>query len=147
LPLGRERLQRRRPISIYPQASLWNHNVISPLVMAHGMKLHSVAVIFSMLFCVDAFGVLGVLVAAPLVAIVGILHDELYRERFLPTVTDADLDCLAQNDYLDSQVPLPLTGFIRRCFFLGLDIFRLFILVSITQPNRFNKNKKSGPTQ
>ena len=53
-------------------------------------------VIFSMLLCVAAFGVLGVLVAAPLVAIVHIVHDELYRKRFLPTVTDADLDRLSQ---------------------------------------------------
>jgi hypothetical protein len=39
--------------------------------------------------------VLGVLVAAPLVAIVRIVHNELYRKNFLPTVTDADLDRLA----------------------------------------------------
>lgn len=72
------------------------NNVITPLIMARGMKLHPVAVIFSMLLCVSAFGVLGVLVAAPLVAIVDILHDELYRKRFLPTATDADLDRLAR---------------------------------------------------
>jgi predicted PurR-regulated permease PerM len=71
-------------------------NVITPMIMAHGMKLHPLAVIFSMLLCVAAFGVLGVLVAAPLVAIVSILHDELYRKRFLPTVTDADLDRLSR---------------------------------------------------
>ncbi len=72
------------------------NNVILPLIMARGMKVHPVAVIFSMLLCVAAFGVLGVLVAAPLVAIVDILHDELYRKRFLPTITDADLDRLAR---------------------------------------------------
>jgi len=72
-------------------------NVISPLIMARSMKRHSAAVIFLILLCVAAFGVLGVLVAAPLVAIVGIVHDELYRKRFLPTVTDADLDRLARN--------------------------------------------------
>ena len=72
------------------------NNVILPFIMARGMKLHPVAVIFSMLLCVAAFGVLGVLVAAPLVAIVDIVHDELYRKRFLPTVTDADLDRLAR---------------------------------------------------
>jgi predicted PurR-regulated permease PerM len=49
-----------------------------------------------MLLCVAAFGLLGVLVAAPLVAIVSIVHDELYRKRFLPTVSDADLDQLAR---------------------------------------------------
>ena len=69
---------------------------IVPLIMSRGMKLHPVAVIVSMLVCVAAFGVLGVLVAAPLVAIVDILHDELYRKRFLPSVTDADLDRLAR---------------------------------------------------
>lgn len=42
------------------------------------------------------FGVMGVLVASPLVAIVNILHDELFRKRFLPTVTDADLDNMAR---------------------------------------------------
>ncbi len=72
------------------------NNVIVPFVMAHGMNLHPLAVIFSMLLCVAAFGVLGVLVAAPLVAIVSILHDELYRTRFLPMVTDADLDRLSR---------------------------------------------------
>ncbi len=72
------------------------NNVILPMIMARGMKLHPVAVIFSMLLCVAAFGVLGVLVAAPLVAIASILHDELYRKRFLPMVTDADLDRLSR---------------------------------------------------
>jgi predicted PurR-regulated permease PerM len=72
------------------------NNVILPFIMERGMRLHPVAVIFSMLLCVAAFGVLGVIVAAPLVAIVAIVHDELYRKRFLPTVTDADLDRLAR---------------------------------------------------
>jgi len=71
-------------------------NVIMPLIMARGMKLHPVAVIFSMLLCVAAFGVLGVLVAAPMVAIVSILHDEIYRKHFLPTVSNADLDRLSR---------------------------------------------------
>ena len=69
--------------------------MLLPFIMARGMKLHPVAVIFSMLLCVAAFGVLGVLVAAPLVAIASIMHDELYRKHFLPSVTDADLDRLA----------------------------------------------------
>ncbi len=72
------------------------NNVISPYILARHMRLHPVAVIFSMLLCVATFGVLGVLVAAPIVAIVSILHDELYRKRFLPNVTDADLDRLAR---------------------------------------------------
>jgi predicted PurR-regulated permease PerM len=72
------------------------NNVILPFIMARGMKLHPLAVIFSMLLCVAAFGVLGVLVAAPLVAIVDICHSELYRKRFLPLTTDDDLDRLAK---------------------------------------------------
>ena len=43
-----------------------------------------------------AVGVLGVLVAPPMVAILSILHDELFRKRFLGTVTDADLDRLSR---------------------------------------------------
>ena len=81
------------------------NNVILPFILARSMKLHPVAVIFSMLLCVAAFGVLGVLVAAPLVAIVGIMHDELYRKRFLPTVTDADLDRLARNALGENSPP------------------------------------------
>ena len=72
------------------------NNVILPFIMARGMKLHPLAVIFSMLLCVAAFGVLGVLVAAPLVAIVDICQSELYRKRFLPLTTDDDLDQLAK---------------------------------------------------
>lgn len=59
---------------------------------------------FSMRLCAEAFGVIGALVAAPLVAIVEILHsDELLRKRFFPTVTDTDLDCLARNALRDKQ--------------------------------------------
>ena len=73
---------------IYVAIQLLENNIIVPFVMAGGMKLHPMAVIFSMLLCVGAFGVLGVLVAAPLVAVASILHDELYRKQFLHTVTD-----------------------------------------------------------
>ncbi len=77
-------------------------NLITPFIMARGMKIHPLAVIFSMLLCVAAFGVLGVLVAAPLVAIINICHDELYRKRYLPTVTDADLDVLAKKSLFEN---------------------------------------------
>jgi predicted PurR-regulated permease PerM len=80
----------------YVAVQVLDGNVIIPLIMARGMKLHPLAVRFSMLLCVAAFGLLGVLVAVPLVAIVAIVHEELYRKRFLPTVTDADLERLAR---------------------------------------------------
>lgn len=80
----------------YVAVQALENNVIIPFVMAGSMKVHPAGVMFSMLLCVAAFGVLGVLVAAPLVAVMGILHDELYRKRVLPTVTDANLDALAR---------------------------------------------------
>lgn len=79
----------------YITVQAFENNVIIPFLMASRMKLHPLAVIFSMLLSVAAFGVLGVLVAAPVVAIVTILHEELYRKHFLPTVTDADLNHMA----------------------------------------------------
>jgi predicted PurR-regulated permease PerM len=83
-------------VLVYMAVQALENNVTNPLIMARSMKLHPVAVLFSMLLCVAAFGVLGVLVAAPMVAIINILHDELYRKRFLPTVTDMDMDRLAR---------------------------------------------------
>ena len=83
-------------VLVYIAVQALENNVITPLILARGMKLHPVALMFSMLLCVAAFGVLGVLVAGPVVAIVDILHDELYQKRFLPTATRADLDRLAR---------------------------------------------------
>jgi predicted PurR-regulated permease PerM len=88
---------------VYLGVQLLENNLISPLIMARSMKLHPVAVIFSMLLCVEIFDVLGVLVAAPMVAIVEILHDELYRKRFHPSITDADLDRLARTALREKQ--------------------------------------------
>lgn len=96
LALGKGGMTPLWVIGAYVFIQTIENNVTTPLIMARGMKLHPLAVIFSMLLCVVTFGALGVLVAAPLVAIVGILHDELYRKPFLPNVTDADLDRLAR---------------------------------------------------
>jgi hypothetical protein len=38
-----------------------------------------------------------------LVAIAGILHEEIYRKRFLPTVSDEDLDRLARVALLEKR--------------------------------------------
>jgi len=97
LALGQGGLTPLWVLLAYIAIQALENNVITPFIMAHGMKMHPLAVIFSMLLCVAAFGVLGVLVAAPLVAIVNICHDELYRKRYLPTITDADLDLLAKS--------------------------------------------------
>lgn len=95
LALGKGGMTPLWVVLAYIALQTLENNVIIPFIMARSMKLHPVAVIFSMLLCIAAFGVLGVLVAAPLVAIVRIVHKELYRKQFLPTVTDADLDRLA----------------------------------------------------
>ena len=81
------------------------NNIILPIIMSRGMKIHAVAVIFSMLLCVTAFGVLGVLIAAPLVAVMSIIHEELYRKKFLPEVTDSKLDLLAQRVLHEHSFP------------------------------------------
>jgi len=95
---------------VYLGVQLLENNAITPLLMARSMKLHPVAVMFSILLCVEIFGVLGVLVAAPVVAIVEILHDEIYRKRFLPTVTDVELQHLAQKALGEKQAVGKPTG-------------------------------------
>lgn len=97
LALGKGGMTPLWVVLAYLAIQALENNVILPCIMSRGVKVHPLAVIFSVLLCVAAFGVLGVLVAAPLVAIVGVLHDELYRKRFLPGATDADLDRLARN--------------------------------------------------
>lgn len=82
-------------VLVYITVQGFENNVIMPYIMAKRLKLHPLAVVFSMLLCIAAFGVLGILIAAPMVAVVTILHDELYRKRFLPTTSDAELDHLA----------------------------------------------------
>ncbi len=96
LALGKGGMTPLWVLLAYIAVQALENNIILPAIMARGMKLHPLAVVFSMLLCVAAFGVLGVLVAAPLVAIVSIVHNELYRKTYLPTVTDEDLDRLAR---------------------------------------------------
>lgn len=95
LALGQGGMTPLWVLFVFAGVQALENNLILPFIMARGMKLHPLAVIFSVLLCVAAFGVLGILIAAPLVAIVQIVHDELYRKRFLPHVTDEGLDLLA----------------------------------------------------
>ena len=96
LALGKGGMTPLWVLIAYVAVQALENNVVIPFIMARTMKLHPLAVIFSMLLSVAAFGVLGVLVAAPLVAIVSIVHKELYRKHYLPTLADADLDRLAR---------------------------------------------------
>ncbi len=95
LAVGKGGLTPLWVVLVYIAVQAFENNVIMPYIMARRLKLHPLAVVFSMLLSIAAFGVLGVLIAAPMVAVVTILHDELYRKRFLPTTTDAELDHLA----------------------------------------------------
>lgn len=71
------------------------NNLVAPLIMAGRLKLHPLAVLFAILLCAVTFGVLGAILAAPLVVIFSIFHDELYRPRFLPNVSDEQLEAMA----------------------------------------------------
>jgi predicted PurR-regulated permease PerM len=82
------------------------NNLIMPVVVGGQLKLHPVAVIFSMLLCVTTFGVLGVLIAMPTVAIFLIFHEEVYRPHFLPHVCDADLERIARATLEKERVSL-----------------------------------------
>lgn len=81
-------------VLIYIVIQELENNVIAPLLVADRLQLHAVGVIFSMLLAVVAFGVLGVMLAVPLARVTQILHEELFRPRFLPDRTNADLDRL-----------------------------------------------------
>jgi predicted PurR-regulated permease PerM len=114
LAIGKGGLTPLWVVLVYIAVQAFENNVIIPYIMARRMKLHPLSVIFSMLLSIAAFGVLGVLIAAPMVAVVTILHDELYRKRFLPTITDAELDHLAGIALREKQdlnkYPLPAPG-------------------------------------
>jgi len=76
----------------YVCIQLAEHNIINPLIVARSVDQHPVAVIASVLFCLPTFGILGVLLAVPLVGTLEILYDEIYRPRFLPNTTIAEVE-------------------------------------------------------
>jgi predicted PurR-regulated permease PerM len=90
----------------YLSVQALENNLIMPVVVGGQLKLHPVAVIFSMLLCVTTFGVLGVLIAMPTVAIFLIFHEEVYRPHFLPHVSDADLERIARATLEKERVSL-----------------------------------------
>lgn len=60
-------------------------NVIMPIVQRRAIQMPPVVTLSSMLILGGSFGLLGLFVAAPLVAIVLVLIEELYLKRFLRT--------------------------------------------------------------
>ncbi|MEO6182979.1 MAG: AI-2E family transporter [Verrucomicrobiota bacterium] len=81
------------------------NNLIMPVVVGGQLRLHPVAVIFSMLLCVTIFGVLGVLIALPMLAILIIFYEEVYRPRFLPHVSESDLEKIAETMLKKNRLP------------------------------------------
>jgi len=76
----------------YVSIQLLDHNVIQPWIVAGSVEQHPLAVITAVLFCLPMFGILGVLLATPLVALLEILYEEIYRPHFLPTTSMEDLE-------------------------------------------------------
>jgi len=66
------------------RAVSWKNNVISPLVMAHSMRLHSGGGDLSHAFMLSPLRCAGCFGGGTPGCHCGYLHDELYRERFLP---------------------------------------------------------------
>ncbi len=79
----------------YAAVQAIENNLVAPLIMAERLKLHPVAVLFAILLCAITFGVLGAILAAPLVVVANILHDEIFKPRFLPNVSDKELNNMA----------------------------------------------------
>ncbi|MBA4150404.1 MAG: AI-2E family transporter [Verrucomicrobia bacterium] len=79
------------------------NNLVAPLIMAGRLKLHPLAVLFAILLCAITFGVLGAILAAPLVVIFNIFYEEIYRPRFLPNVSGKQLDDMA-GDILNKRL-------------------------------------------
>jgi predicted PurR-regulated permease PerM len=76
----------------YVSIQLLDHNVIQPWVVAGSVEQHPLAVIAAVLFCLPMFGILGVLLATPLVALLEILYEEVYHPRYLPTTSLEELN-------------------------------------------------------
>lgn len=72
-------------------------DVVGPLVRANQMDVHPVSVLFATVALAAAFGLLGALIATPLVGFVKAFYDEFYRAR------------QPHDDRLDARVEVMLT--------------------------------------
>lgn len=70
---------------------LENH-VLIPLIMSHQLSLHPVTVIFAVLVMGGLFGIVGVLLATPAAAAVGILYDEFHLRNHQPSLATDQTD-------------------------------------------------------
>lgn len=79
---------------LYLLIQLTEHNLIAPVLVAGRLQMHPIPVVFSGFICVLLFGVLGVILAVPMAGIARIIHEEIYRKKYLPHVSDRDLDVM-----------------------------------------------------
>jgi predicted PurR-regulated permease PerM len=94
-------------VAAYVTIQLLEHNIINPLIVAGSVRQHPLAVITSVLFCLPTFGILGVLLAVPLVAALQILYEEIYRPHFLPHTSMEELDEKTREALASASAPGP----------------------------------------
>ena len=61
-------------------------NVIGPLVMARAVRLHPAVIAIGVVAVGEVFGLLGLIIAVPILSLITILVDELWASRNAPTV-------------------------------------------------------------
>lgn len=71
------------------------NNLVAPRIMAHNLRVHPAAVLISAIIAASLFGVLGVIIAAPLLATLKLLGTYTYRKM------------LDQNPWPEEEVPSP----------------------------------------
>lgn len=83
-------------VLIYIGIQAVENNIVAPVIVGGQLRLHPVGVIFAVLVTASIFGVLGVLIGMPMLAIGRIIHQELFRPKYLPATSDEDLELLAR---------------------------------------------------
>ena len=94
-------------VLIYIGIQAVENNIVAPVIVGGQLRLHPVGVIFAILISATIFGILGVLIGMPLLAIGRIIHQELFRPKFLPNVSDDDLESLARQALNEKVSPPP----------------------------------------
>ncbi|HET8977015.1 MAG TPA: AI-2E family transporter [Solirubrobacteraceae bacterium] len=68
-------------LAIYIAVHQVEANLISPLVMSRSVHLHPAVIAFGVVAVGEVFGFIGLLIAVPILSLVGILIDELWVQR------------------------------------------------------------------
>lgn len=76
-------------ILAYTALQLFEGYVIQPIVMSQAVRLHPALVVFAIVIMGTLFGLIGVLLAVPVVAVIQVLVNELWVERMDQQGTDS----------------------------------------------------------